>query len=58
MLYKGNKEVVTVYYGKQAIAEIRKGARLVWMAVRSCFGRGFWVNDKPYSNKESWKNNI
>lgn len=58
MLYKGDKEIVTIYYGRQAIAEIRKGAMLVWAAIRSCFGRGFWVNDKQYSNKDPWRNNL
>lgn len=26
--------------------------------IRSCFGSGFWINEKPWFNDESWKNNF
>lgn len=29
---------------------------LVWQSVRSCFGAGYWSNDKPWINEEAWKN--
>lgn len=29
---------------------------VVWQAIRSCFGSGFWVNKKPWLNNEGWKN--
>jgi len=35
---------------------IYRGAQLVWMAIRSCFGAGFWVNERPWLNNEGWKN--
>jgi len=56
MIYKGGKEVASIYKGNKAIAEIYKGAVLVWQAVKSCFGKGFWRNDKPYGNTDGWKN--
>lgn len=40
----------------QVVQEIYKGARLVWTAIRSCFGAGFWINEKPWLNEEAWKN--
>lgn len=40
----------------QIVQEIYKGARLVWTAIRSCFGAGFWINEKPWLNEEAWKN--
>lgn len=30
--------------------------RSVWQFIRSCFGRGFWVNDKSWSNGDGWRN--
>lgn len=34
-----------------------KGAwRLIWQAIRSCFGRGFWANDKSWSNTDGFRN--
>lgn len=30
--------------------------RNVWEFIRSCFGRGFWANEKPWNNADGWKN--
>lgn len=56
MIYINGKEVSLVYYGEKAINTIMKGSRLVWQAIRSCFGAGYWVNEKPWINNEGWKN--
>ena len=32
------------------------GDKLIWQAVRSCFGAGFWSNEKSWVNEEGWKN--
>jgi nitric oxide synthase oxygenase domain/subunit len=37
------KEVVAIYYGKIAVEAVYKGARLIWAAARSCFGKGYWI---------------
>ena len=38
--------------------EFIKGSwRMVWELIRSCFGRGFWVNEQPWNNEDGWKNN-
>lgn len=26
--------------------------------VSSCFGSGYWVNEKPWLNNEGWNNNV
>lgn len=51
------KEVVLLYKKKKPIQSAYKGALLIWQGVRSCFGSGMWVNDKPWLNDEGWKNN-
>jgi hypothetical protein len=56
--YFKNKEIASVYKKDKAIAAIYKGARLVWEAVRSCFGKGYWINTYPWSNEDGWKNNL
>lgn len=28
----------------------------VWQFIRSCFGKGWWADDKPWSNTDGWKN--
>lgn len=30
-------------------------ALLVWQAVRSCYGSGAWLEDKPWLELEAWK---
>lgn len=39
-----------------SIQDIRKGATIVWEAIKGCFGKGFWRNSKGWINKESWEN--
>lgn len=56
MITNKEKRIEIVKYGSINISAIYQGARLVWQAVRSCFGAGKWVNDKPWINEESWKN--
>lgn len=51
-----NKEITAISYANRAIAAVYYGTRLVWQAIRSCFGAGYWVNEKPWINEEAWKN--
>lgn len=40
---------------------IYKGTQLVWLtiynAIKSCFGSGTWLGEKPWLGDDSWKNN-
>jgi len=56
MIYVKDKEVTAITVTKKAIAAFYWGARLVWQAVRSCFGSGVWVSHKPWLGQEKWKN--
>lgn len=51
-----DKEVVGRFYNNKIISATYLGLKLVWQAVKSCFGAGFWRNDKPWDNKEGYKN--
>lgn len=55
-LYVDDKQITTIYKGNRHIAAIYQGARLIWQYIRSCFGRGYWINDKPWSDTDGWKN--
>ena len=55
-LYVDNKQITTIYKGKRHIASIYQGAKLIWQYIRSCYGRGEWLNEKPWSNTDGWKN--
>lgn len=56
MIFFGDKEITLVQLGNKVITQIYLGAKLVWEAIRSCFGSGFWKNETPWSNTEGWKN--
>jgi hypothetical protein len=56
MIIKNGKETSLVYYGTRAVSAIYRNGKLLWQAVRSCFGSGFWSNLKPWRNDEAWKN--
>lgn len=51
-----NKNVEGVFFGKKLINKIYHGALVVWEAIKSCFGSGYWINKAPWINSESWKN--
>ena len=56
-IYINNKEISGVYIRNKAITAIYKGAVLVWEAIRSCFGKGYWIGRYPWNGKDGWKNN-
>ncbi len=56
MLKIGTKTPARIFIGSKAVAALYVGAALVWQAVRSCFGSGRWRPDKPWLNRETWKN--
>lgn len=53
----GNKEPHAIYVGKYVVTYIMRGITVLWQNIKSCFGAGFWNNNKPWDNIEGWKNN-
>lgn len=29
---------------------------ILWQAIDSCFGAGYWINSKAWKNQDAWKN--
>jgi hypothetical protein len=60
MKYKNGKELVGKYLNGKTCTAIYKvvGGAVVtlWEFIRSCFGRGFWANERPWNNADGWKN--
>lgn len=56
-IFLKEKEITAVSFGNKVITAVYKGTKLVWEAIRSCFGKGFWINTYSWDNEDSWKNN-
>lgn len=55
MIRKGDKEMQVRYHGSRVISAVYKGATLVWEAIRSCFGKGSWIEGKPWVDSDQWR---
>lgn len=49
--------IVAKIINNRPLAAVYHGLRLVWIAVRSCFGSGVWIDEKPWIDDEFWKDN-
>lgn len=57
MIIKDNFNISEIYLGTgETISAIYKGDILIWENIRSCYGKGFWDNEKPWSNEDGWQN--
>ena len=56
MIIRNKKEISEIFRGTLPISEVRHGKIIVWQAARSCFGSGYWINDRPWVNDDAWKN--
>ena len=50
-----NDSVNITAFGK-VISKVVYGGKVVWELIRSCFGSGWWVNIRSWSNSDGWKN--
>lgn len=46
MIQIHDKTIGSIFLGPVSIAAIYLGAELVWQAVASCFGSGYWIRSK------------
>lgn len=42
------KELTTIYTDAR---------RIIWQLIRSCYGKGYWIEDKPWLDNDTWKDN-
>lgn len=50
------KDIAEVTAFGSVIDRIYAGGKLVWEAIRSCFGSGFWINNRAWINNNAWRN--
>lgn len=56
MISVNHKDISAIGIAQKAINIVCIASRIVWQSVRSCFGKGYWINDKPWSNTDGWMN--
>jgi len=56
MIRINGHDISSVRVGTKVVSAIYLGAVLVWQAIRSCFGSGYWINISPWKEDEGWKN--
>ena len=56
MIIRNGKEVIEIRRGNTPIVEMYRGKHLIYQAIRSCFGNGYWVSDKPWISSDVWRN--
>lgn len=56
MIYKDGKETTGIYRGGKIVTAVYRGVRLVWELIKSCFGKGYWIDNAPFVNEDGWKN--
>ena len=55
MLKLDEKDIVDVKFFGRTITAIYQGGQLIWEAITSCFGSGYWRGDKPWIGSDAWK---
>ncbi len=55
MIYKNEKEITAIYHAEKVITAVYHGVRLVWQAIRSCFGSGVWIEEYPWLDEDAWR---
>lgn len=55
MIRTKGKDIMAVTAGGHLISFVRKGVRLVWQAISSCFGAGYWIDENPWCDDDGWK---
>lgn len=56
MIYKGTQAIESLRKGATEIGTVYRGLVIVWEGIKSCFGGGLWLNEKPWLNTDAWKN--
>lgn len=56
MIYLNEKEISIIEYGGKVLSYVYRKGKMVWQAIKSCFGAGFWTNEKAWINEEPYKN--
>jgi hypothetical protein len=55
-LWYRDKEYAIVWFGQKAVSTIWMNGYKIYEYIKSCFGKGYWINTKEWKNTDAWKN--
>lgn len=55
MILKDDRGFSAINYVDRSIARILYMGRVVWQAIRSCFGSGAWIESYAWLDDDAWK---
>lgn len=56
MIKQQGREIIDIRVGGRIITQVYNKMHLIYEANLSCFGKGYWQNNAPYLNDDTWKN--
>jgi hypothetical protein len=56
-MWKGKDKYSILQIGKDVVFVMWLGAVKIYNSIRSCFGTGRWIQNKPWTSKDIWRNN-
>lgn len=58
MIFHNKARISARFYASHAVSTVYHAGRIAWEAIKSCFGKGYWINDKPWNNADAWNNGV
>lgn len=55
MIRSSGHDITSVSYLGTAFSKVVRSGRILWQAVRSCFGSGAWEGHKPWIGSDGWR---
>ena len=55
MIIEGGHVITSVRFLSLAITKIKKGTKLIWSLITSCFGSGIWSDINNWVDSDYWK---
>lgn len=55
-IFFNKKEINQIFHNSKPIMIVYQNGVILWEAINSCFGKGFWINSKGWVNTDGWRN--
>lgn len=56
MMWIDGSGIETMMMSGGMVETMWRNGHIIWQGIRSCFGGGLWLDDKPWLDDDAWKN--